>query len=49
MNYYQLDSINNDKIITNEHDLREIIYELKDRIMELEQENQNNLLLAYLP
>ena len=44
MNYYQLDSINNDKIITNEHDLREIIYELKDRIMELEQENQNNLI-----
>ena len=44
MNYYQIDSINNDKIITSENDLREIIYELKDRIVELEQENQNNLI-----
>ena len=43
-NYYQIDSFNNNKITTNEHDLREIIYELKDRIIELEQENKNNLL-----
>ena len=43
-NYYQIDSFNNNKITKNEHDLREIIYELKDRIIELEQENKNNLL-----
>ena len=39
-NYYQIDSFNNNKITKNEHDLREIIYELKDRILELEQENK---------
>ena len=39
-----MDSFNNNKITKNEHDLREIIYELKDRIIELEQENKNNLL-----
>ena len=44
-NYYQIDSFNNNKITKNEHDLREIIYELKDRIIELEQENKNNLLI----
>ena len=36
--------MNNNKIITSEHDLREKIYELKDRIYELEIENRNNLI-----
>ena len=43
-NYDQIDSSNNNRILTTEHDLREMIYYLKERIKELESENKNNLL-----
>ena len=35
---------NNNLFKSNEHELREKIYELKDRIIQLETENKNNLI-----
>ena len=43
-NYFNLEPNANDKIIATEHELREKIYELKDKLTELESENKKNLL-----
>ena len=44
-NYYQSDSNINkyDRNITTEHELREKIYELKERVIDLEAENKKYL------
>ena len=43
-NYFNIEPNANEKIFATEHELREKIYELKDKLTELESENKKNLL-----